>query len=1031
MSGITSSVGLLSGLPTQDIIDAYINASSGPVTLMEERVQALQIQRTAFADLAARLTSLKGIVSRFGESQFFQTFKSTSSDESVMTAITSSSARPGSYQFRVHSLVSNHQLIARGLSDADTTPVGAGTLTVEIGRGKLNPTTSLDRLNGGEGVRRGRVSITTGSDDTAVTAVVDLSAAITVDDVLDAINQQSLINVKASVSGDRIVLENVDGGTLTVGEYAGGATASDLGILGTSETGRIDGADVVHLSDATLLSTLNDGNGVRRDVRAGTGDFRITAGGGDTSFTVSLSDFLDDTTRLEQLNSGNGVRMDDGTGRPPGIIRITDRSGTSAEIDLSSARTIQDVITFINEADVGVRATRANNYLMISDTTETPEDQRRALKIEDVSGFAARDLGIAGEVDKQTLTGSDIFRIATVGDVIRAINYAEGNEGEVTASLSGNGIRLTYNTIGGGGITVEGVELPDGTLTHTAADLGLAGEHSGLSAQSRDLIAGLNTVLLQSLNGGRGVALGSIRISDRAGAQTVVDLAGAQTVQDVLDRINSSAGTARIRAQINNAGNGIAIVDETGMTSGAIRVEESGSTTAADLGLLGETADGVHDGDNVQLQYISEATRLEDMNYGQGVRAGKMRLTNSQGAGFTINISEQLTTLGDIIRQINAFSDASHVVASINEQGDGIVLTDSAGGEERLRVDDEDGGTAVDLHIAGAAKDGESFIDGTMELSIDIDADDTLNDVVAKINDAGGRISASVLNDGSGSSPYRLTLTSDVSGSRGELIFDAGATGLATQTLVEARDAVFFLGDGTSPNPIVVSSSSNSVSDVIEGVTLNLIGTSDDPVSISVTQDLERIVADLKSFVSTYNDVQDRIDEYTAFDPETETRGVLLGDATVRRIQDRLSRAVVQPYDAGPSALNRLFDVGVRLTSGARLEFDEETFRDAYAERPEIVEQLFTDDEDGIGAVLEEMLDEITRSSDGLIDRQNATLQKREDDLNSRIETTKALLEGKRALLERQFQALETALAQLSQQQSSLSALSSLSFGQS
>ena len=52
MSGITSSVGLLSGLPTQDIIDAYINASSGPIRLLEGRIQQLQIQRTAFMDLA-------------------------------------------------------------------------------------------------------------------------------------------------------------------------------------------------------------------------------------------------------------------------------------------------------------------------------------------------------------------------------------------------------------------------------------------------------------------------------------------------------------------------------------------------------------------------------------------------------------------------------------------------------------------------------------------------------------------------------------------------------------------------------------------------------------------------------------------------------------------------------------------------------------------------------------------------------------------------------------------------------------------
>jgi flagellar hook-associated protein 2 len=910
------------------------------------------------------------------------------------------------------------------MSDADTTPVGAGTLTVEIGRGKLDPATELDSLNGGEGIRRGRISITTGSGDTAATAIVDLSAVVTVDDVLDAINNQTQVNVRAAVSGDRIILENPDGGLLTVREHGSGHAAEDLGIAGISETGRIEGADVVNLVDSTLISSLNDGNGVRRDVRTSTGDFRITAGGGDTSFVVTLSDFLTSTTRLEQLNSGNGVRMDDGSGAPPGIIRITDRSGASTEIDLSTARTIEDVLERINAADIGIRATRANSYLMISDTTETPEGEGSALKIEDVSGFAARDLGIAGETENTTLTGSDIYRVATVGDVVRAINYAEGNEGEVTASLSGNGIELTYNTIGSGGITVEAVEGPDGTLSFAAADLGIEGEHAGFQAQSRDLIAGMNTVLLRSLNGGSGVQLGGIRITDRAGGQTLVDLTGAQTVQDVLDRINETTGAAQIRARVNDAGNGIAIVDETGLDAGFIRVEESGGTTAADLGLLGQFDGTVFNGTNAQLQYISEATRLEDLNFGQGVRPGKLRLTNSLGAGFTINVTENQTTVNDILRLINAFSDVSHVVASINENGDGILLTDNAGGPEPMRVDDEDGGTAVDLRIAGEAREGENFIDGTTELSIDIDADDTLNDVVSKINDAGGRFSASVVNDGSATNPFRLSVASDVSGRRGELIFDVGATGLAMQTLVEARDAVFFLGDGESENPIIVSSSNNSVSDVIDGVTLNLVGTSDDPVTLSVTQDLDRVIADLKSFVSTYNEIQDRIDEYTDFDADTETRGVLLGDGTVRRIQDRLSRSVLQPYDAGPRSMNRLFDVGIRLVSGARLEFDEDKFREAYDENPDIVEQLFTADDGGIGAVLEEMLDEITRSSDGMIDRQNATLQQREDDLNSRIEAMQLTLDGRRSLLERQFQALESALSQLGQQQNALAALS-------
>jgi len=253
-------------------------------------------------------------------------------------------------------------------------------------------------------------------------------------------------------------------------------------------------------------------------------------------------------------------------------------------------------------------------------------------------------------------------------------------------------------------------------------------------------------------------------------------------------------------------------------------------------------------------------------------------------------------------------------------------------------------------------------------------------------------------------------------------VFDAGNSGLAVETLVQARDAVFFLGDGQSDNPVVVSSPPNSVSNVIPGVTLNLLGASDEPVSLNVSQDVDKIATDLKSFVTKYNEVLIRIDDYTEFDAETETRGVLLGDVTVRRIQDRLNRSILKAYSSGSAGLNRLADVGIQYRNG-QLEFDEEKFRQTYRDNPRLVEQLFTDKENGIGAALDEMLDELTKSSEGLIDRAAATLQNREDDLNDRMEAMQALLDGQRTRLERQFQGLESALANLSAQQTALASL--------
>jgi flagellar hook-associated protein 2 len=88
-------------------------------------------------------------------------------------------------------------------------------------------------LNGTQGVRRGVVRIT---DREGGTAKIDLTTAVTLDDVLDAINSQSTANVKASVQGDHLVITDLTGaatGTLTVKDLSGGYAAADLGIAGS------------------------------------------------------------------------------------------------------------------------------------------------------------------------------------------------------------------------------------------------------------------------------------------------------------------------------------------------------------------------------------------------------------------------------------------------------------------------------------------------------------------------------------------------------------------------------------------------------------------------------------------------------------------------------------------------------------------------------------------------------------------------------------------------------------------------------
>ncbi|HEY3243376.1 MAG TPA: flagellar filament capping protein FliD [Phycisphaerae bacterium] len=1019
MSGISSGVGLISGLPTASIIEQLIAIEARPLNLVKNRITGVQAERTAYADLSARLLALKNAILNFDQPSFFRTFSAASSNSSVLTATAGDTATAGNYTFQVHSLVTNHQLIGAGFADAGSTPFGAGTLTIEVGNGTLHRSTTLAALNGGAGVGHGRIRVT---DRSGATTDLDLTTAVTLDDVLEAFNQQTTVNVRARVSGDHVVIEDQTPAaqattSLSIVDLGGGTLAAGLGIAGSAGPAgtQLTGSDLINLSDSTQLAALNDGNGVRRAVAGG--DFDISDGS--RTFHIALDGFLNTHTRLEVLNGGQGVNL--------GTIRITDRSGASAEVDLTGVHDIGGVVDAINNADVAVTATAVNSRLQINDSSGASTSN---LKIEDVSGTAARDLGIVADVASNSFSGSDIYRIATVGDVLRAINYSTDAAGVLndvaTASISSNGNGLTLQATAGAPLTITPV-VQNGVASGAAQDLGLPTDIApGQVVTTRDLLAGLNTVLLRSLRGGQGVNLGTVSFTARNGTVTQIDFSGAQSVQDLIDRVNNTTATSGLTADLNPLGNGIRINDTTGGTAGPLIIADSTGTTAADLGIAGSFASGSTNSGNLQLQYVSEATRLADLNNGRGVRAGQLRITARSGASFTVTIGANQTNVGDVLRLINTAAPPG-VSARINDQGDGILVSDSNAGGGTLHIENVGGGqAATDLNLTRPAGAGGSFVDGSFEYHVEVDQDDTLNDVVAKLNNAGAPIAATLINDGSSTNPFRLSITSGVSGRNGFILLDGGAHDLGLQTLVEGQDAVVVLGGAQTSNPILITSPNNTLSSVIPGVTLNLISPSDTPVNVAISQNVDGIVDKLKTFVTGYNAVISRIDDLTKFDSETNQRGVLLGDATVGLVRDRLFRTVTGPQGGGASSLSRLSAIGFKVENGGQLALDEDKFRAAYAADPAGVEALFTTETTGFGDKIEQVLDDLTRSSDGLLARQDTRLSDQQDLLTQRADTLQALLDRKRAQLQKQFQGLETALAALQSQQSSLAALTSL-----
>ncbi|HEY0007538.1 MAG TPA: flagellin, partial [Tepidisphaeraceae bacterium] len=275
-----------------------------------------------------------------------------------------------------------------------------------------------------------------------------------------------------------------------------------------------------------------------------------------------------------------------------------------------------------------------------------------------------------GSIQISNGTGSVVVNLNnadTLGDVASEINAA--NFGAITAAISADGTGLT---ISGG--AAEAISITDISGGHTAADLGIRQEVAGPAGDPivgeavKPRITGLTP--LSSLNSGAGIDTSGLILTNGAKSATI-DLSSAQTVQDMLNAINGSE--TGVRAEINDDGTGIRLLNST--QGNAMRVAENGGSSAADLG----------------LRSFTPSAELGALNAGKGVRTVDgvdLRVTDSNGVAFDVDLTAAVKTVDDVIGVINdaATAAGANVTAAFATTGNGITLTDAAGGGTTLAI---------------------------------------------------------------------------------------------------------------------------------------------------------------------------------------------------------------------------------------------------------------------------------------------------------------------------------------------------------
>ena len=602
---------------------------------------------------------------------------------------------------------------------------------------------------------------------------------------------------------------------------------------------------------------------------------------------------------------------------------------------------------------------------------------------------------------------------STIAEVLATINAADPTRLQAELSADGDRIRLIDLTADTGGTFA--VTALNGS--RAAADLGLTGTAVAGVITSRRLFAGLGTTLLANLGGEAGLGtLGDLDLTDRSGATASVDLSTAETLDEVIEAINAAG--LDITARVNAARNGLLLTDTSGATASNLIVANGDATnTATKLNIaINSAATSVNSG-SLERRVVSENTRLASLNGGAGVTKGTFTIFDTDGASKVINLGTgTVETVGHVIDKIN--QSGLGILARINDAGDGILLVDTAEGASTMRVTEGNTRTAADLHLLGEVETIDiggtptKVIDGSTTYTIDISATDTLATLVTKINDLDAGVTASVFNDGSGLTPYRLTLTSQRAGRAGQLLIDAGQTPFSFTETARAEDALLLFGTASAGTGILATSNTNTFKDVVPGVTLSLLGASTDPVTVTVAASDTSLVAGVIAAVDNFNRVRQKLADLTAFDAETNTRGVLLGDSAVLRVETDLARLLSGRF-FGVGSIQSLETVGITLNDDGTLELDQTRLQARFAEDPDSVLEFFTKEEVGFSARLEQALEQMAGEDDSLLAGRLETLTRKIDDNNERIETMNARLERQREQLLTEFVRLELAVSQI------------------
>ena len=309
---------------------------------------------------------------------------------------------------------------------------------------------------------------------------------------------------------------------------------------------------------------------------------------------------------------------------------------------------------------------------------------------------------------------------------------------------------------------------------------------------------------------------------------------------------------------------------------------------------------------------------------------------------------------------------------------------------------------------------------GATDITVAVPAGTTLSGLVNLINTGTGNpgVTASLINDGSGvippatvATPYKLVLQANATGSNQEITMTAQLPALAMS--VQGQTGAN-LNAQVTVGGVSYQRQTNTIGDVISGVTLNLqtAGSS----TVSVASNSTAVQQKIVDFVTSYNDVVQEISKNTGYNTTTSSFGIL-ASTTLRDLPSGLENLMTSQVKADSKGLvTTMFDLGMAFNRDGTISIDTTKLSAAIAASPDSVSAFFlgnsTTGVTGLGDQVNTYIRNLTSDS-GQIKAEQTAAQARIDDTQQQIDDTTALLNKKYDTLTTQFIALDQYMSQM------------------